>query len=159
MSSLQRCPHYRGALTTEVPSLLRCPHYRGALTTEVSTGRVSSLQGCPHYRDVLTTEVPSLLRCPHYRGALSTEVPSLQRCPHYRGVLTGRVSSYCLYQLSPPPPHAGEKWDVVCVDVDNKNHHHGVACPPAEFIGRGFLGDVKKILTPHGECRVGYRGW
>jgi spermidine synthase len=46
----------------------------------------------------------------------------------------------------------GEKWDVICVDVDNKDHHHGVACPPAEFIGRGFLGDVKKILTPHGYC-------
>ena len=66
---LQRCPHYRGVLTTMVSSLQRCPHYRGVLTT-----MVSSLQRCPHYRGVLTTEVSSLQRS------------SLQRCPHYRGV-------------------------------------------------------------------------
>ena len=72
VSSLQRCPHYRGVLTTEVSSLQRCSHYT-----------VSSLQRCPHYGGVLTTEVSSLLRCPHYRGVLTTEVSSLQRCPHH----------------------------------------------------------------------------
>ena len=45
VSSLQRCPHYRGVLTVEVSSIQRCPHYRGVLTTDVSL-----LQGCPHYR-------------------------------------------------------------------------------------------------------------
>ena len=35
VSLLQRCPYYRGVLTTGVPSLQGCPHYRGALTTEV----------------------------------------------------------------------------------------------------------------------------
>ena len=81
--SLQRCPHYRGVLTTEVSSLQGCPHYRGVLTTEVP-----SLQRCPHYRGVFTTGVSSLQGCPHYRGVLTTEVSSLQRCPTTRGVLT-----------------------------------------------------------------------
>ena len=90
VSSLQRCPHYRGVLTTGVSSLQVCPHYRGVLTTEVSSLQVSSLQVCPHYRGVLTTgvlttEVSSLQGCPHYRGVLTTGVSSLQRCPHYRG--------------------------------------------------------------------------
>ena len=105
VSSLQRCPHYRGILTTGVSSLQRCPHYRGILSVEVSslhrcplyrgvpTIEVSSVQTCPWYRGVLTTEVSSLQRCPHYRGVLTTEVSSLQRCPHYRGVLTAEVSS------------------------------------------------------------------
>jgi uncharacterized protein YlaN (UPF0358 family) len=89
VSSLQRCPHYRGVLATEVSSLqrcphYRCPHYRGVLITQVSSLQrclqVSSLQRCP----------PTLQRCPCYRGVLTTEVSSLQRCLHYRGVLSYR---------------------------------------------------------------------
>ena len=107
MSSLQRCSHYRGVLTTIVSSLQRCPHYRVSSLQRCPHYRVSSLQRCPHYRGVLTAEVSSLQRCslqrcPHYRGVLTAEVSSLQRCPLYKGVLFVEVvdlpmSAKCSY--------------------------------------------------------------
>ena len=46
--------------------------------------------------------------------------------------------------------HIGDKWDVVCVDVDSKDPRTGVSGPPPEFISERFLSDVKRILLPSG---------
>lgn len=55
--------------------------------------------------------------------------------------------------LLPSLPSAGEKWDVVCVDVDNKDHKNGISSPPMEFVGKTFLDNVKAVTTESGECR------
>ena len=46
--------------------------------------------------------------------------------------------------------HTGDKWDVVCVDVDSKDPRTGVSGPPPEFISERFLSDVKRIILPSG---------
>lgn len=55
--------------------------------------------------------------------------------------------------LPPSLPSAGEKWDVVCVDVDNKDHRSGISSPPMEFVSKTFLDNVKAATTENGECR------
>ena len=55
-----------------------------------------------------------------------------------------------IHRMHPFHINTGDKWDVVCVDVDSKDPRTGVSGPPPEFISERFLSDVKRILLPSG---------
>lgn len=46
---------------------------------------------------------------------------------------------------------AGEKYDLIMLDVDSKDPTVGMSSPPKVFIQPDFLKKVEQCLTPNGE--------
>ena len=88
-SLIQRCPHFRRSLYTEVSSFQEVTVYRGVL---ISGGHC--IQRCPHFRRSLYTEVSSFQEVTVYRGVLISGGHCIQRCPHFRRSLYTEVSSF-----------------------------------------------------------------
>jgi hypothetical protein len=49
---------------------------------------------------------------------------------------------------------AGDKYDTVLFDVDNKDTCLGMSCPPKEFVTQQVLQSVKAILKKQGKYIV-----
>ena len=88
------------------------------------------------------------------RLTLALPVLASPTCPVHSPLLSWILSS--LSQHAPSPsllPLAGERWDMVCVDVDNKDHTSGISSPPVQFVGKSFLDSVKAVTSKNGELR------
>ena len=83
---IERFPHVRGSLMSDVPSCQWFPHVRCSLMSDVP-----SCQMFPHVSGSLMSDVPSCQMFPHVRCSLMSDVPSCQMFPHVRCSLMSEV--------------------------------------------------------------------